>query len=137
MPAPPSPELLALGAIEEADTDPEGKIAPAITLSENEIPASSPLPSGIYEAQPPAPVLVQEYREIDLLERAGSFDAVPIVINDLSDLRGLPLDPKAVYLLGTMDGMTSLEMLLDVSPMPRAEVLSAICLLFDHGVIGF
>lgn len=83
--------------------------------------------SGVYEVQ---------LFENDLRDRVGSFDCVPVVQKTLVELRALPLDPASVYIVSTMDGMVSIEMLFDLAPIPRDQVVRALCLLFDHGVIS-
>lgn len=83
--------------------------------------------SGVYEVQ---------LSEADLLARAGSFEQVPVVRKTIAQLRTLPLDPASAFLVSAMDGTSSIEMLFDLAPMPRKEVVRALCLLFDHGVIS-
>lgn len=83
--------------------------------------------SGVYEVQ---------LSEGDLLERAGSFERVPVVLKTIAEQRTLPLDPASAFLVSAMDGTSSIEMLFDLAPMPRKEVVRALCLLLDHSVIS-
>jgi len=61
----------------------------------------------------------------------------PVVALSADELRRLPLDHRAGYLLSLMDGTMDLETVLDVSAMPRAEALSAVRDLFEAGVVTF
>jgi hypothetical protein len=82
-------------------------------------------------------VFVVPLTEKDLLERALSFECVPVVRKTSAEIRALPLDPAAAFLVSAMDGMVTIEMLFDLAPMPREAVARALCLLFDHGAISF
>jgi hypothetical protein len=45
------------------------------------------------------------------------------------------LDPKSAFLLSRLDGMSSVDDLLDISGMPRLEALRALALLVKRGVV--
>ncbi len=105
------------GPLEEVGLE---EVGPAGSETVNDI-------SGVYEVQ---------LSEADLLERAGSFERVPVVLKTIAQLRTLPLDPASAFLVGAMDGTSSIELLFDLAPMPRKEIVRALCLLFDHGVIS-
>jgi hypothetical protein len=49
----------------------------------------------------------------------------------------LPLDHRAGFLMSMMDGVTDLETLLEISPMPRAEALRVVRELVDSGIVDF
>jgi hypothetical protein len=61
----------------------------------------------------------------------------PVVAMSSDQLRRLPLDHRAGFLLSLMDGTMDLEAVLDVSTMPRADALRVVRDLFESGVIRF
>jgi len=58
-------------------------------------------------------------READYERTLGSLTAVPTLRLRPEEYRGLSLDPSAGFLVANMDGICTLEMLLDVAGMPR------------------
>jgi hypothetical protein len=52
-------------------------------------------------------------------------------------LKGMPLDHRAGYLLSWMDGSVDLDTLVEVSTMPRAEVIRIVRDLYESGVVQF
>jgi hypothetical protein len=54
---------------------------------------------------------------------------------EVSALKRLPLDHRAGFLLSLMDGTLDLETVVEVSGMPRDEVLRTVRDLFDSGVV--
>jgi hypothetical protein len=69
------------------------------------------------------------------LERLGSRDAVPFVAVARRQLMGLVLEPWAGFVLSVVDGYTSIQDILDVSPMLEHETLNALDQLHARGVI--
>ena len=55
----------------------------------------------------------------------------------LTELKGMPLDHRAAYLLSWMDGTVDLETLAQVSTMPRAEVIRIVRDLYESGIVEF
>lgn len=75
-----------------------------------------------------------------MLERAfagriGSLDQVPRLAVGLHRLRGRSLDHHAGFLLSRVDGVSTLEVLLDVSAMPRLDALRLVAKLVDDGIL--
>jgi hypothetical protein len=75
-----------------------------------------------------------------MLERAfagriGSLDQVPRLAVALHSLRGRALDHQAGFLLSRVDGVSTLEVLLDVSAMPRLDALRLVAKLVDDGIL--
>lgn len=58
-----------------------------------------------------------------------------VVAVSLEQLKEMPLDHRAGYLLSWMDGSIDLDTLVDVSTMSRPEVLRIVRELYDSGVI--
>ncbi len=80
-------------------------------------------------------VYATRHSQSDLALRIPSLSLVPMVRMSPAELRGLPLDPTSAFLLGVMDGVTNLETLLDMAPVPREDALRSLALLVDYGVI--
>lgn len=69
--------------------------------------------------------------------RLGPLDRVPIVMVPADQLRWLSIDHKAGFVLSHIDGISSLEMILDVSGMPTLEALRILCELAQQRIISF
>jgi hypothetical protein len=55
----------------------------------------------------------------------------------LDQLKGMPLDHRTAYLLTWMDGSIDLDTLVEVSTMPREEVLRIVRDLYESGIVEF
>jgi hypothetical protein len=64
-----------------------------------------------------------------------SLAAVPMVAKTPEELLALPLDARFGFLLSQMDGATTVEDLLDVAGLDRADVLEMLGQLLQQGVI--
>jgi hypothetical protein len=71
----------------------------------------------------------------DYLEQLGSLSQVPMLKVSPDELRGLSLDHRAGFLMSMIDGISSLEMILDMSAMPQLEVLRLVADLVKQGVV--
>lgn len=69
--------------------------------------------------------------------RLGRLDRVPVVVVPREQLRWLSIDHKAGFLLSHIDGLSSLEMILDVSGMPRLHAMRILCELAQQRIISF
>ena len=69
--------------------------------------------------------------------RIGPIDRVPMVVVAREQLRWLSIDHRAGFLLSHIDGVSSLEMILDVSGMPLLDALKILCELSQQRVITF
>jgi len=107
-----------------------GDFASALTLAE-----------GVAEDQPASPgarALVAECRsalEREYVGRLGSLERVARVTVSPEELPTLPLDHRAGFLLSHMDGVSTLEMVLDVCGMPRLEALRLIFAFVEEGIV--
>jgi hypothetical protein len=63
--------------------------------------------------------------------------AVPWLAVTVEELRSLPLDAKAAYLLSIVDGRSTVETILDIceSELPRDDVLAILARLLQLGAI--
>jgi hypothetical protein len=69
--------------------------------------------------------------------RVGPLDRVPVVTVAREQLRWLSIDHRAGFLLSHIDGVSSLEMILDVSGMPLLDALKILAELTQQKVISF
>jgi hypothetical protein len=67
--------------------------------------------------------------------RIGPLDRVPTVMVATEQLRWLSIDHRAGFLLSHIDGVSNLEMILDVSGMPLLDALKILCELVQQRVI--
>jgi hypothetical protein len=67
--------------------------------------------------------------------KIGDLSAVPVPALDDTQLRWLGLDHRAGFLLSRVDGMSSVEEVLDICGMPRLEALKTLVDLLDRGAI--
>lgn len=69
--------------------------------------------------------------------RIGPLDRVPMVMVARDQLRWLSIDHRAGFVLSLIDGVSSLEMILDVSGMPELDALRILCELAQQRIISF
>jgi hypothetical protein len=69
--------------------------------------------------------------------RLGALDRVPFVAVPLEQLRWLSIDHRAGFVLSHVDGVSTLEQILDVSGMPLLDTLRILYELVQHRVVGF
>lgn len=69
--------------------------------------------------------------------RVGPLDRVPIVMVARDQLRWLSIDHRAGFVLSLVDGVSSLEMILDVSGMPELDALRILSELAQQRIISF
>lgn len=64
-----------------------------------------------------------------------TLDAVPWLDIAYDELLAMPLDPRQGFLLSLVDGRCTVEMITDMSGMPRAEVFVMLAELVTMGVL--
>jgi hypothetical protein len=69
--------------------------------------------------------------------RLGPLDRVPYVAVPLEQLRWLSIDHRAGFVLSHVDGVSSLDQILDVSGMPLLDTLRILYELVQHRVVSF
>jgi hypothetical protein len=69
--------------------------------------------------------------------RIGPLDRVPVVTVARDQMRWLSIDHRAGFVLSHVDGVSSLEMILDVSGMPVLDALRILCELAQQRIISF
>jgi hypothetical protein len=68
---------------------------------------------------------------------ARSMTGTLATARSLDQLKGMPLDHRTGYLLTWMDGSIDLDTLVEVSTMPRGEVLRIVRDLYESGIVEF
>jgi hypothetical protein len=69
--------------------------------------------------------------------RIGPLEKVPIVMVPRDQLRWLSIDHKAGFVLSLVDGVSSVEMILDVSGMQELDALRILSELAQQRIISF
>jgi hypothetical protein len=69
--------------------------------------------------------------------KLGPTDRVPMVIVARTQMRWLSIDHRAGFILSLVDGVSSLEMVLDVSGMPRLDALRILHDLVQQHIVAF
>jgi hypothetical protein len=69
--------------------------------------------------------------------RIGRLDRVPVVGVPRDQLRWLSIDHRAGFVLSLIDGVSSLEMILDVSGMPELDALRILSELVQQRIVSF
>jgi len=67
--------------------------------------------------------------------RLPNLDEPPRLVMAPAQLRWLTLDHRAGFLLSMIDGISTVEEILDISGMPRLEAMRILCELIDKSVI--
>jgi hypothetical protein len=65
----------------------------------------------------------------------GDLNRTPILARPLHELADAPISPRAAFLLSRVDGLLSIDEILDVSGMPRIEAFRYLCQLFLRGIL--
>jgi len=65
----------------------------------------------------------------------GDLSRQPQLARPLHELASAPISPRAAFLLSRIDGMISIDEILDVSGMPRLEAYRHLCQLFLRGIL--
>jgi len=73
--------------------------------------------------------------ERDCLSAIGSLAAIPVVAVSPIELKGFGLDHVSGFLLSLMDGVTDVEMLLDICGLPRLLALRHLSGLVARGIV--
>jgi hypothetical protein len=65
-----------------------------------------------------------------------TLDCVPRLAMSPTQLRSLPLDHRAGFLVWLIDGTSTVEAIIDACPMSREHVLAMLGVLASHDVIS-
>jgi hypothetical protein len=69
--------------------------------------------------------------------RLGPLDRVPMVVVPRAQMRWLSMDHRAGFVLSLIDGSSSIEMILDVSGMPKLDALRILHELVQQKIVSF
>ena len=67
--------------------------------------------------------------------RLGSLDKIPVLAVQRTNLRGLSLDHRSGFLLSMIDGMSSIEEIVDIAAMPPLEALRTLYNLVTQQIV--
>lgn len=73
--------------------------------------------------------------ESSYIEKLGSLHRVLSLSVTPDELRALPLDHRAGFLISHVDGVSTIEMVLDVSGMPRLDALRLLFGFIAEGIV--
>jgi hypothetical protein len=65
----------------------------------------------------------------------ADLSRVPVLARPLHELAAAPISPRAAFLLSRIDGVLSIDEILDVSGMPRIEAYRYLCQLYLRGIL--
>ena len=68
--------------------------------------------------------------------RLGPLDRVPTVVVQRAQLRWLSIDHRAGFVLSLIDGSSTLDMILDVSGMPRIDAMRILNELLQQKIVS-
>ncbi len=106
---------------------------PPAAMKSQQPPA--PMPSA-RPPPPPAPSIAPgngQPSESEIMARLGSASAIPILVADVTKLN---LDHRAAFVLRFLDGMSSVDDILDASGLPRIDALRILDALLSGRVIA-
>ena len=136
-PAAPTPEidLASSGALEPAyaemkDRYAMGDFTGALVIAESVLEVEQSDAEALRYAESCRKVLTQMYAA-----RLGALDRVVTVAVPADQIRWLSLDHRAGFLLSLVDGISTLEEILDISGMSRLEALRLMYALLEQRVI--
>ncbi len=123
--APPAETMSAIEARLVA-----GDYGRALMLAESALAAHPGDPTLTRHAEGCREMMYRRY-----LERLGAGDHIPRLAMQRSALTGLQLDHRAGFLLSCVDGVSTVEEIIDVSAMPRLDAVRTLHELMQEGVI--
>jgi hypothetical protein len=69
--------------------------------------------------------------------RLGPLERVPLVVVPRAQMRWLSMDHRAGFILSLIDGQSSVDMILDVSGMPKLDALRILHELVQQKIVAF
>jgi hypothetical protein len=69
------------------------------------------------------------------VKRLGSLLQIPSVAVTMKEIPSLALDNRSAFIISLVDGVSTLEMILDISGMQRLEALRVLHELINHGTL--
>jgi hypothetical protein len=145
-PVPDDPVLTLVGFEEVPDSSPEIEIDPQAEMKERfalgDYSGALVVAESLLEENP-THVEAREYAESCrsvlqqmYMARIGSLARVPVVEVARDQLRWLSIDHRAGFVLSLVDGISSLEMILDVSGMPSLDALRILFELVEQRIVS-
>ena len=120
------------------DSDEKITVVPPRPFPSNEWPEAQEL---VTDGSPQSQMRVATRPRMEATETDESWarTAVGVLVVQMSvdNLKRLPLDHRAGFLLSRIDGSIDLETLVEVAALPRHDVLRMVRDLADSGVVAF
>jgi hypothetical protein len=114
---------------------PEGAVRePVDTFVDDEVTEQARLASVLIDSQPPPPGS-DDPRAIRA--RLSPLDRVPTQAKSIDELPDDLKEPKAVFVLGFIDGVLPLETIIEVTCLPEGDTLRILDRLIAQGAIVF
>ena len=82
---------------------------------------------------PPGRANAANRAETAYLRRLGSLQSVPTLVKAMNELA---LDARSGFIVSFIDGASTIEDIIDVSGVPRTEVLRVLDDLLDQGALS-
>jgi hypothetical protein len=67
--------------------------------------------------------------------RLGSLAQIPVLAVTMKELPNLAIDNRSAFIVSLVDGISTLDMVLDMSGMPRLEALRVLYELTKNGIV--
>jgi len=109
------------------DAGEHDKAVAAVDLAMNEDPNSALAQKLLHRHRDATMTVFQNF--------LGDLSRQPALAKPLHELASAPISPRAAFLLSRIDGMLSIDEILDVSGMPRLEAYRHLCQLFLRGIL--
>ena len=101
------------------------RVSAPVASSNMKVRSALPAPSSVPMFEPardPIPILL-------------ALDRVPTLAITFGELRTLQLDHRAGFLVSLIDGMSTVEMILDVCGMPSSEAAAMLAGFLERGIV--
>jgi hypothetical protein len=118
--------------VEDEEADPFGGLIPVPDSGRGSVSAFE----GLGELQLDLDDPIELVPSVPRLGELLTARKIPRLLVGPKELSKLPMDPRAAFIVGHVDGMQSVEEILDVCPMPAAEALGTIERLCSMGVLS-
>ena len=130
--APAAPQLSSDPAIEMEERFALGDYSGALLVAESILDEDGSHAGALSYSESCRDMLAKMYSA-----RLGPMDRVPVVLVPREQLKWLSLDHRAGFVLSLVDGVSSLEQILDVSGMSALDTLRILFEISAQRVIGF
>jgi hypothetical protein len=108
------------------------------TLSDEDATEQARIASVLIDSTPPKPSSAPSHDAGAIRARLAPLSRVPsLITKSIAELGSLVDDPKSAYVLGFVDGVLSLETIVDVTGLPEAETVRILERFISQGAVRF